>query len=198
MRSTRRSPGIARSGELRAIFARSGIDTPRQARARELGRRRQRARCSSITAAPPAFAAAPRVALRRGRGDDPVRLHAGDGRRGRRSGSCSRRRATAAAARCDGSRVVRRAVPRHAGAAAALRPLLRARAVRSTSARSRRRSLGLGLNYAAYEAEVYRAGIQAVPRRPDSKRRSRSGCRTRLAAAARRSCRRRCGSRCPA
>ena len=58
---------------------------------------------------------------------------------------------------------LRRAVPRHPRAAAALRPLLRPGAVYPLHPLAAA-ILGLGLNYAAYEAEIYRAGLQAVPR----------------------------------
>ena len=50
------------------------------------------------------------------------------------------------------------------GAAAALRALFRAGAVLSAASDRAAAILGLGLNYAAYEAEIYRAGLQAVPR----------------------------------
>ena len=54
--------------------------------------------------------------------------------------------------------------------------------------------IGLGMNYAAYEAEVYRAGIQAVPRGADG---GGAGARhvDAARAPARASCRRRCASR---
>jgi polar amino acid transport system substrate-binding protein len=62
-----------------------------------------------------------------------------------------------------GGHRLRRDLPGHARAAAALRHLLRAGGGLPLGAYAAA-ILGLGLNYAAYEAEIYRAGIQAVPR----------------------------------
>ena len=57
---------------------------------------------------------------------------------------------------------VGRAHPRNAAAAAAIRHLLRVRAVVELPASSRR-IIGLAFNYAAYESEIYRGALLAVP-----------------------------------
>ncbi len=55
--------------------------------------------------------------------------------------------------------------------------------------------LGLGLNYAAYEAEVYRGALLAIPRgQTEAAQGARHGAVADAAATC--CCRRRCGSRC--
>ena len=99
--------------------------------------------------------------------------------RGRRSRSCCRAarccsrsrsasRLRPAASTADrstrhGADRVCRADARHAAAAAALRALLRHRRRRSGCPRSLRRCSGSALNYAAYESEIYRGALLAVP-----------------------------------
>ena len=56
--------------------------------------------------------------------------------------------------------------------------------------------LGLGLNYAAYEAELYRAGLEAVPV-GQTEAALALGMSRAAGARAASSCRRRCASRCP-
>jgi polar amino acid transport system substrate-binding protein len=90
-------------------------------------------------------------------------------------GLVAQHRAALRRARRPVRRGVRRALPRHAGAAPALRPLLRARAGLTLDAFTAA-VVGLGLNYAAYESELYRAG--STPSRAGRRRRrSRSACR---------------------
>ena len=52
---------------------------------------------------------------------------------------------------------------RHAAPAAAVRSLFRPSRSSSSCLRSSPRSIGLGLNYAAYESEIYRGALEAVP-----------------------------------
>ena len=59
---------------------------------------------------------------------------------------------------------VYRALPGHAASDTAFYPLLRPPEYRHIPEPSDCRISGLGMNYAAYEAELYRAGISAVPK----------------------------------
>ena len=96
-----------------------------------------------------------------GRHADPVVPVDGDRRHPRRADrERTRVRTTARATRADR---IRRADARHADAAPAVRDLLRPGGGRSSCRRSWRRSSGLALNYAAYESEIYRGALEAVP-----------------------------------
>ncbi len=79
---------------------------------------------------------------------------AGDGDRSVRRA----RPALRAAAACAGADGLRRVAARHAADAPALRAVLCLQAARPGGGIG-----GLAINYSAYEAEIYRAGLQAIP-----------------------------------
>ena len=116
------------------------------------------ARVRSFVARPP-----PAGAVRRGGGGDRPAL--GGGVRDRHAARhAAGRGADGGGASRPGARGrLRRGAPRDPGTLAALRPLL-GLAPGSKLGPLTAATLGLGLNYAAYEAEVYRGALMAVPR----------------------------------
>ena len=97
--------------------------------------------------------------------------------------------------RCCGGRSARYVefLARHAADAPALLHLLLPAGGRHQRPRLLAAIWGLAINYSAYEAEIYRAGLLAIPTRADGGG-ARAGMSRRAGAAARSSCRRRCAS----
>ncbi len=152
---------IARSGELRAILRRWNIDSAAQQRMVDWTEAQTREVLSADAHHAHGLAGSPAVPP--GGGGNAAGVGGRHGARdsaGNAAGAGAPLRAPVAGRAGHG---VCGAAPGDTGAASALRPLLRA-GERAEAGPLTAAILGLGLNYAAYESEVYRAGILAVPR----------------------------------